>query len=423
MDLERELARVLRAHTAPAPAADPVTAVRAGMARRRRHQRLSTSIAGALVVAVLGAAAWVLNDPQPTTQQQLAGDPVPDGFRASDLSWVSVEDGFALGTAACARGRCVHLLRTRDGGRTWSDTSGSGLPDGCDDACPTHVRFADRAVGYAFGPGLLMTTDGGATWSSQPGPSTYGLETARGTVVRVVTADGCPGCRFEVQRSAVGTNDWVTVHTSDEQRAGARLARQVDQVAVSLLANPAGGAGDAHISLLLSPDGGTTWTRRDDPCLDPATAGTDPDETDAAQVGLSLSGEVVVLCQRRGARSNGGNSTVVLSTDAGARFSTPTGFPEATDASLLAASGTGVLLAETRQGGSRAVVLQRSLDGGRTWAEVASTKQVDGLTDAAYLAFSTATVATWVPQPGGTVWRSLDAGATWTEHRFASDPR
>jgi len=423
VELEADLSRVLRAHAVASPVADPVAAVHAGMARRQRRQRLRAASTALALLAVAGSAAWVVTQPDRTSRQQLAGAPVPDGFRADDLSWVSVEDGFALGTAACAKGRCVHVLRTRDGGRTWASTSGSGLPAGCEGTCPTRVRFADRSVGYAFGQTLLMTTDGGATWTAQPGPATYGLEVARGTAVRVVTREGCPGCRFEVQRSAVGTTDWTTVQRSEELRTSAELARQVDQVVVSLKANAAGGAAGAATSLLLSADGGSTWTRRDDPCQDPATVGNAPDETVAAHVVLSLAGEVVALCQRRGWRSNGGNSTVAVSGDNGGSFAPPMGFPEATDAGLVTGADKGVLLAETQQGGSRDVVLMRSTDAGRTWVAVASAPRPEGTRDAAYLAFSTASVATWVPQPGTSVWRSQDGGATWAEHRFASGAR
>lgn len=422
MDLERELTLAMQTHAVPPPAPDPVAAVHAGMRRRRRRQRLQTVCAAVAAIGVVGAVTWAVSDPRgprtaplPIATQQLL--PVPDGFRATDLSWVSVEEGFATGTAPCGTGTCSHLLRTSDGGATWSATLGTGLPHDCGATCPSRVRFADSAVGYVFGPALFMTSDGGTTWTSQPGPDTYGVEASNGTAVRVVTDEGCPGCRFEVQRSAVGTSSWTTVHRSQEPRSGAELARQVDQVAVSLLANPAGGAGDAHISLLLSPDGGTTWARHDDPC-DQGTTNNDPDETDAAQVGLSLTGEVVALCQRRGWRSNGGNSTVTLSADGGSTFATPTGFPEATDADLVAAAGHGVLLAETHRGNDVDVVLQRSDDGGRTWTEVARAPLVNGPREAAYLAFSTASVATWVPQPGRSAWRSTDGGVTWVERPF-----
>jgi photosystem II stability/assembly factor-like uncharacterized protein len=423
VDVERELSRVLHAHAVPVPTHDPVPAVRAGMRRRRRAQRLQTVCASVAVLAVAGTASWLLSGshgpgtgPQPVVTQPGA-EPAPTGFRAGDLSWVSVDDGFAVGTAPCAQGRCVHVLRTADGGVTWSDTGGDGLPSSCAGSCPTRVRFADTEVGYLFGPTLFMTTDGGATWTDQPGASTYGLETARGTAVRLVTDQVCPGCRFELQRSPVGTADWATVHRSDLMRSDAALVRQVHQLVAALEANPAGGAGDAHTTLLLSQDDGTTWTTRPDPCG--VTPGNAAGEVDATRVVLSLTGEVVALCQRRERLPGGGSSSVTLSGNGGVTFGAPTGLPAGYDAGVVAAAGEGVLLAETyRPDHADAVVLQRSTDGGRTWTEVARAPLPGGDTDTPYLAFSTTRVATWVPQPGSAVWRTSDGGATWTEHPF-----
>jgi photosystem II stability/assembly factor-like uncharacterized protein len=424
VDLEHELTRVLRTHDTALPVADPVEAVHAGMRRRRRTQRLQVAVTTAAVIGVVGGVGWAITDnplrthsaPGPVVSQPV-GVPVPAGFTATDLSWVTVQDGFAIGTAPCGTTlRCAHVLRTTDGGATWSDTSASGLVK-CADLCPNRVRFADTQTGYAFGGGLYMTTDGGMSWTSQPGPDTYGLEVANGTAVRVVTrTPGCPGCQFEVQRSTVGSTTWDTVRTSDEYRTSADLVRQLDAVAVALKANPAGGAGDAHISLLLSADGGTTWTRRDDPCR-AASQGV-ADEVDAVRVQLSLRSEVVALCQRRTLGSDGGNTSLTISSDGGATFSTPTGFPAHTDASLVAA-GRGVLLAETHQANGTDVVLQRSTDDGRTWAEVARAPLPNGDTAGPYLAFSTGSTATWVPQAGTSVWRSSDGGQTWTVHAFA----
>jgi photosystem II stability/assembly factor-like uncharacterized protein len=423
VDLERELARVLRTHDTALPVADPVEAVHAGMRRRRRTQRLQVAVTALAVAGVVGGVGWAVTDnplrthraPLPVVSEPV-GLPVPAGFTATDLSWVTVQDGFAIGSAPCGTTRCAHVLRTTDGGTTWADTSTSGLVK-CPDACPSRVRFADTHVGYAFDRALFMTTDGGATWALQPGPDTYGLEAANGTAVRVVTrTPACPGCQFEVQRSAVGSTTWDTVKTSDEYRAGADLVRQLDTVAVALKANPAGGAGDAHTSLLLSADNGTTWTRRDDPCGPQAS--NSPDEVDAVQLQLSLRSEVVALCQRRTFGSNGGNTTLTISSDGGATFSAPTGFPARTDATLVAA-GRGVLLAETHLANGTEAVLQRSTDDGKTWTEVARAPLHDGDLAGAYLAFSTASTATWVPQAGTSVWRSSDGGQTWTEHAFA----
>lgn len=423
MDVERELTRVLHERVVPAGTGDPVPSVRAGMRRRRRGQQLQAFCAAVAVLAVGGTASLLLSDargprtgPLPVVTQPGA-EPAPQGFLAEDLSWVSVEDGFAVGTAPCAQGRCVHVLRTGDGGGSWSDTAGDGLPTSCEASCPTRVRFADTDVGYLFGPTLFMTTDGGASWTHQPGLSTYGLETARGTAVRVVTDRGCPGCRFEVQRSAVGTSGWATVQRSGLLRSDAELARQVHDVVIALKANPAGGAGDAHTSLLLSRDDGATWTTRRDPCG--STSSNDTGEVDATHVVLSLAGDVVALCRRRERLDSGGSTSVTLSGNGGATFSAPTGLPPGYDAGRVTGAGQGLLLAETyRPDDARTAVLQRSTDGGRTWTEVARAALPGGETDAPYLAFSTTSVATWVPQPGTSVWRSSDGGVTWSQHPF-----
>jgi photosystem II stability/assembly factor-like uncharacterized protein len=382
---------------------------------------VAASAAAAVVVAA--GAALTLASHESTSDHPLpgatrvVGDPVPEGFQASDLSWVSVDAGFAVGIAPCGTASCTHVLRTVDGGASWWDAGATGLPHGCAAACPTRVRFADQQTGYVFGNGLLMTTDGGTTWSRQPGPDTFGLEVSGGTAVRVLAREACPGCRFEVQRSGVGSSAWESVRTSDEPRSVAALARQLEHVVVALKANPAGGAGDAHTSVLLSNDGGTTWTRQDDPCQGPGD--NDPEEVDAAQLDWSLDAELLVLCQRRAWRSNGGNSTVLVSTDAGGNFAPPTGFPEATDAFLVAGGQRGVLLAETHQGNDKEVALLRSADSGRTWVEVARAPLPDGATEMHYLAFSTPLVATWVPPGGTTVLRTTDGGTSWTETRFS----
>src|SRR4051794_21631848 len=48
-----------------------------------------------------------------------AGGPVPAGFNGYDLTWVSNDDGWALGTAPCDNRPCTSILRTTDGGKSW----------------------------------------------------------------------------------------------------------------------------------------------------------------------------------------------------------------------------------------------------------------------------------------------------------------
>ena len=434
MDLERELAQLLKGVRVP-PLDDPVGGVRAGLRRHQRVRRVQAATAALAVVGVAVGASLLLGGSSPrgvapvpgasaelttspttgptsgpttsTTPEPTTGATPPfAGGVGADLSWVSIDNGFAIATTRCGNATCTRFLRTTDGGRTWTRVQTTGLPSTCSVPCPLRVRFADVFFGYAYGDGLFLTTDGGRTWTRQPGLDTYGLEIARNTVLRVVTSDACPGCAFDVERSAIGSSSWQRVYRSDMTLTAADLTRQGDDVAVTLKRNPAGGAGNAQSTLLISQDAGTSWQRHDDPC-----GGSGEDEVDAVQVTWAHDGQLLVLCQRRMWRSNGGNSTLLVSSDQGRTFAAPQGFPEATDAWLVA-GGHDVLLAETHQGNDDRVALQRSTDGGRTWVEVARAPLPDGYT-AGYLAFSTDQTVSWATPNGETVLRSSDAGATW----------
>ena len=127
------------------------------------------------LIATLSPTAAPTNSLAPTptltpTTQPLAGAPVPAGFRPMSVTFVSTQQGWVLGSAPCATGRCPAIARTIDGGKTWTtidapkttigsepgvDVSGKGI---------TGIRFADLRDGWAFGPELWATHDGGKTW-------------------------------------------------------------------------------------------------------------------------------------------------------------------------------------------------------------------------------------------------------------------
>ena len=52
-----------------------------------------------------------------------ATGPVPAGFTVHDLTFVSEDQGWALGTAPCSSKPCTSLVRTSDGGRSWTCTA------------------------------------------------------------------------------------------------------------------------------------------------------------------------------------------------------------------------------------------------------------------------------------------------------------
>lgn len=78
---------------------------------------------------------------------------------AFDIQFVDADNGWAVGGFGA-------ILRTRDGGRTWTAQE-SGVAAGLG-----AVRFRSASEGYAFGADrlLLRTADGGSTWEALVGP-------------------------------------------------------------------------------------------------------------------------------------------------------------------------------------------------------------------------------------------------------------
>lgn len=350
-----------------------------------------------------------------------AGGPVPAGFRAVDLSWVSTEQGWALGTAPCAHAPCTSILRTSDGGVSWVglhappaplDADAAAVQAGCPDGCISHLRFANPMVGYAFGTtALYLTTDGGDTWLRQPGQSDS-LEIGDGNVLRVISQGGCqPGCNYRLQRAAVGSTHWQDVRLpAGGKGTGGNLVRGGSTAVISTYGNPAGGAQNATTVLFISRDGGASWTNRGEPCprLSSGMAGG---ETDSHAVTVAPDGSISVLCTPRG---GGSAQFTMTSTDGGTHFvRAPASLGAAAEQAFGAASAQ-VLFVSTD-------VLYRSSDGGGHWARTGAGK---GPGQALFIGFETSTVGRVLTgdardaNSAATVWTTADAGLHWSATGF-----
>ena len=432
MDLENELRRVLQTREIGTSVPDPVGQIHTGMLHRRRSRRAQIASATLGVVAVALAASTLSTPsfltrsptshqptslPTPTAVQPSPDAPVPPHFAALDLSFVSKDRGWALGTSPCSTGRCFSLLSTDDGGTRWSlrTTPNATLPseDGTFTAdcavrtCVSRLRFASPEIGYAFDPGLAMTKDGGRTWTNVPTDGAVtGLEAAGRNVVRLVNRTSCPGCTFDVETADIGGTAWSRTYTTPQVgAAGAQLVRQGSELVVLLTGHTAGGASGASSTLVLSNDSGATWTDRQDPCGRP----TSSTEVDTRQLALAPRNVMIALCVDRTSQA----SAVRTSTDFGSTFGPPHPLPNAATADLIT-SAPGVLLAAVPSPTHGQVL--RSTDDGRSWASVLS--QV-GQGAPTFLQLTTSTVATFVPQDRTRYWRTADAGRTWSVHTFS----
>jgi photosystem II stability/assembly factor-like uncharacterized protein len=166
--------------------------------------------------------------PAPTPGPPLPVGPVPNGFAAQSVTFVSTQVGWVLGTAACADTTCLSLLHTIDSGRTWASipapptTPSTGYLSGGVQS----VRFADANDGWIFSPDLWATHDGGAHWArvGLPGADAnaivFDVEAAAGVVHAVALTATADQPVNQIYTSPVGTDRWQPSTTTVGVGAG-----------------------------------------------------------------------------------------------------------------------------------------------------------------------------------------------------------
>lgn len=322
--------------------------------------------------------------------------PVPTGFVGYDLTWVSQDEGWALGTAPCSTAPCTSIVHTLDGGQSWG-----GLPapkayladvDTCSSSCDrvSGIRFADAQHGYVYGPNSFFTTDdGGRNWTRQNG-NAWALEPVAGQVLRVSGADpNCaPGCRFRLQRAAVGSTDWKAVSLPGAtQDVRATLSANGDDVVLGTYGNPAGGASDEQSIVFRSGDGGLSWQRIGEPC--PQSGG----EVDSTALTVAGDGSISAVCTIRG-RST---SFVVTAGAGSGSFTSLPDVPGGSAGPIAAVSAGDVLVGTDR--------LYRW--DGSSWRAVA------GPGRPGFIGFESGQVGRLVADNG--VWMTIDGGRSWNQ--------
>ena len=367
---------------------------------------------GSPVEAGVSASANVGSDA--TAAAGPTGGPVPKGFVASDLTFVSPNEGWLLGTAPCSTKPCTSIVHTTDGGKTWT-----GIPapkaelevngqNGCGTGpCVRGLRFATSKIGYAYGStAWYLTTDAGQTWKKESGQA-LAIEVSNGTAVRVTTTSpGCPpGCTFKISTAPLGSASFTDAKVSGTAGLlgnNVQLIRQGHAAYAEIFQNPAGGAESAQATLLTSTDDGRTWTVRPDPC-----AQASGPEADSAEMAVADDGSLSVLCRSR----SGQSAFVRTSTNDGASFGpqhqTPGGAPSF---GLGAASAETLLLVQL---GTNEDTLMRTGDGGATWTKVATAPApTSGDLGLAAIGFQNGTTGRWAPGRSS-VLTTTDAGQTW----------
>ena len=363
--------------------------------------------------------------PRPTSSSS-----VPAGLLVSDLSWLSDDEGWLLGsTLDCASRPCTVVLHTRDGGTTWVRAGAPPLHCSAD-PCVSTIRFTSSLVGYVAGGDTTAgrgastsayTVDGGGHWSVEVGPAVVALEPDQGDVLRVVADSPCEKtCTFHLQRGDAGSADWGPVDTPATSGSSVRLVRAGTDVYLVTYQNPTGGEQDSQPDYAVSHDSGSTWTAGRDPCLT-LPRPQDGGEIDTAQITAVPGGILTVVCRPRG----DGDAAVLRSTDSGQTFTTVTSGSRVDD--LLAGTGLAQLDATTlitvgsgvEGTGPREISL--STDGGATFTPVQEVPPIPSTQERVsdgYAGAQDEHTARVVPVGVSTVFTTRDGGRTWTSHAF-----
>ena len=368
--------------------------------------------------------ATIPSTPGPSASQPSAGppsaspssEPVPVGFAPMSVTFVSVDEGWVLGSAACGSGRCPAIERTNDGGRTWAMVpapkaavaAGYGPYSGVTSGI-SGLRFATPSDGWAFGPDLWATHDGGASWTkvSVPGLSSgstlVALESAHGSVHAAFQAQGRG---FPIATSPVGRDAWsVSPH-------------QVPVV---------GGGPDPTIQFVLSGDTGWllennrmvaagaqlvngTWQTWKPPCENVLLGPVNP-----ASIAASSPTDVVVACDMFGDVNGPLGYHLFVSRDGGASFVAKGGRLPVDSINGVATPGTSTIVIAGWD--STEAVLVGSFDGGKTWSTVVRAGTVQ-LSDLGFTTPSQGVVITNSASGSSGLLMTRDGGHTWSAVKF-----
>ena len=339
------------------------------------------------------------------------GGPVPAGFAATSVTFVSVDEGFVLGTAPCAHAPCTSIVRTLDRGASWAGMPAPIVPLGSpynftSQAAAWGIRFASPRQGFVFGNGLWATTDGGEHWSaavSPPGGVIIDLEVIDGQLLALTdvcsTQSGCAQGQT-LERSPLSGGPWSLVTRVSDSRLIATQAR----VAAVL----DGG------SVVVTEDGGLTSATNVTPCDSPAAAGS--------AVAVTGPGSLALLCAGSAAMGSV-VKTLYVSDDLGATWvkagtppfgGDPLGISGGTTARPVVAAASGASwLYYSPDGGARWLVSFEKGDGGAGFNDLGFTTTADGV--AVYGPVYQNGNAYGMP---GKLLLTSDGGASWTQAKF-----
>ena len=300
----------------------------------------AATTAAATTPAASGPTA---TSPASTAAAVPAGGPVPSGFAATSVTFVSTDEAFVLGTAPCATKPCTSIVRTLNRGATWVGLPAPVVPLGTrynvtgSQAAAWGIRFADQAHGFVFGTGLWQTSDGGEHWAAvaSPGGPIADLEVIDSQVLALTSG--------ALYRRPLAGGSWSVVTQVSNPSVIATQAR----VAAVLDGS----------KVIVTSDGGLSTTTEATPCNAIGVA-------EPSSVAVTGSGSLALLCAG-GAAAGSVQKTVYVSDDLGAQWTKAGSPPNGGDPAALSAGTPGQLVVAAESGASE---LYYSADGGGQWS-------------------------------------------------------
>ena len=316
------------------------------------------------------AAASAAASPSPaSTPSSNPPASIRPGFAVSDVSFVSAQRGWVLGSG--------QLLTTGDGALSWT-----ALP--APPAGVTHLRFATSSDGYAWSTdgALWLTTDGAARWQSGRLGQVLSLETASGWVWAIAGPQPYP----DIWRAPVGSTVWTNLGLTPDRSATLLVHGPTAYVAGQE------GAGPIPPSVEVYTGTQQAGTR---PCRVPPRC-----RCRTPQLGASTDGSLVLVCDVQGQSAQ--YDVAYISTDRGSSWTAITAPP---------AWSNGVTAITGKRFSWNGNVL---ISSGGTWT-VALAGSPGGFslvgfeTDQQGVALAT----------DGALWITRDGGSTWSRVSFA----
>ncbi len=360
------------------------------------HRHAARALIAGAVTAIAMSGCGSSSRPAPAAARPQPK--VPASFEPQAIAVRGARNYWLLGSVPCHKRRCFAIVRTTDGGRSFTRAAAPALPIMTTDPS---LRLADsrNAFAYVSTPGgpFFATHDGGATWGRIAIGDVLALTIAGGNAYAVTAECSLDRCTsYRLRRSSVSVDTWsasALPFTPD----GPILDLAGKGRAVWLLGTPTR-IREEHDELARSTDGGLTFDAAPGPCY------------------AGLGGRLLPVTSAVWAVCPTGNLGAALrSVDGGTSFA-PLTTPPLMNSARLAAASADTAVVFGNGAGSR---LLRTTDGGTTWHPARTPHPP---TVVSWLGFANSRVGYALVQTGWDaaakverqeLWRTTDGGARW----------